>query len=432
MIETRHQAPGRFTIELDNPPERVRELTARFHAAVIVLPGKVNHPEKMTLAALYAAAQYVGIHTGREDSRCTLNGYGPAYLLTLARQPSEQTIPKRPLYNGTSNNSWVRNSVLRVGVSESNGITAGPIMTAAAASTPTKAGKIPAGQEPLETLGDVARRFGKEWTCDKGVLEVAARSSLFAVTPTCVAAVKSSGSDLNVDGLEVVEFSERDDVDDFATEVAVPFTPDDFAYSVAYEVGDTVVVADGTFYECTTAHTSSGANQPPSSKWSAVDPYGVATTSSVPYVNPFDGTELVARRVMQARNATTYDDATDIATNQLARFDDVQRHITLSSDDFHIDGKVKAGDNIYAFDPGNDLVGSSQVPFRGRVLPCATVRVRAVREAVDARKQVLLYSWDGSAQVLDDVTPWVAFEERGQTLELGEPRRRRPTSAVAV
>lgn len=431
MIETRHQAPGRFTIELDNPPDRVRELTARFHAAVIVLPGKVNHPEKMTLAALYAAAQYVGIHTGREDSRCTLNGYGPAYLLTLARQPSDKTVSKRPLYNGGST-SWVRNNVLRVGSSESNGITAGPIMTAAGAATPTKGGKIPAGQEPLETLGDVARRFGKEWTCDKGVLEVASRSSLFAVTPTCVAAVKSSGSDLNVDGLEVVEFSERDDVDDFATEVAVPFTPDDFAYGVAYEVGDTVVASDGTFYECTTAHTSSGANQPPSSKWSAVDPYGVATTSSVPYVNPFDGTELVARRVVQARNATTYDDASDIATNQLARFDDVQRHITLSSDDFHIDGKVKAGDNIYAFDPGNDLVGSTQVPFRGRVLPCATVRVRAVREAVDARKQVLLYSWDGSAQVLDDVTPWVAFEKRGQMLELGEPKRRRPTSAVAV
>lgn len=431
MIETRHQAPGRFTIELDNPPERVRELTARFHAAVIVLPGKVNHPEKMSLTALYAAAQYVGIHTGREDDRCTLNGYGPAYLLTLARQPSEQTISKRPLYNGGSN-SWVRNNVLRVGVSESNGITAGPIMTAAGAATPTKGGKIPAGQEPLETLGDVARRFGKEWTCDKGVLEVAARSSLFAVTPTCVAAVKSPGSDLAIDGLEVVEFDGRDDVDDFATEVAVPFTPDDYAYSVAYVVGDTVVVAGGTFYECTTAHTSSGSNQPPSSKWTQVDPYGVATTGSVPYVNPFDGTELVSRRVVQARNATTYDDASDIAAAQLARFDDVQRHLTLSTAEFHIDGKVKAGDNIYAFDPGNDLVGSTQVPFRGRVLPCATVRVRAVREAVDARKQVLLYSWDGSAQVLDDVTPWVAFEKPGQSLELGEPRRRRPTSAVTV
>lgn len=432
MIETRHQAPGRFTIELDNPPDRVRELTARFHAAVIVLPGKVNHPEKMTLAALYAAAQYVGVHTGREDDRCTLNGYGPAYLLTLARQPSEQTIPKRPLYDGTSNNSWVRNSVLRMGVAESNGITAGPIMAAAAAATPTKGGKIPAGQEPLETLGDVARRFGKEWTCDKGVLEVAARSSLFAVTPTCVAAVKGSGSDLNLDGLEVGGFVERDDVDDFATEVAVPFTPDDYTYGETYAVGDTVVVADGTFYECTTAHTSSGSNQPPSSKWTQVDPYGVATTGSPPYVNPFTGSALVARRVVQARNATTYDDASDIAAAQLARFDDVQRHITLSTDEFHIDGKVKAGDNIYAFDPSNDLVGSTQVPFRGRVLPCATVRVRSVRDAVSAEKQVLVWSWDGSTQVLDDVTPWVAFEKPGQSLELGEPKRRRPTTAVTV
>ena len=435
MIETRLMAPGEFTIKLDDPPERIKRLTDRAWAAVIVMPGRITNPAKIAYSDLLAQASYVGIHLGLRGKRDELHGYGPAILLSLARQPIDQKIPKRPLYNGSST-SWLRNQVLRVTSSETQGLEAGPITVAAGASTPTKSGTIREGQEPLETLSDVARRFGKEWDIRNGYqLEVASRASLFAVTPTCIASPRIMGDDAAMDALASVEFSERDDWDDYATTVAVPFTADDYEFGVAYEVGDTVVATDGTYYECTTAHTSSGANLPPGSKWAQRDPYGEATLGSVPYVSPFSGSAIVARRVVNARNIDTYDDATDFATAQLARYDQVQQDITLDSKTFNIEGKVRAGDNIYAYSPDHGLLDkSAQVPYGGRLIPATTVRVQGVRTAVDAKKSVLLYSWNPTSLTfsLDDLTDFVAFEPEGQTLDLGSPRRKRRRRGTAL
>lgn len=439
-VETRLMAPGRFTVDLvDDCPEHVVELTARHGAAVIVMPGRVTNPAKVPLAQLYADAWYVGIHYGRPNRRRGFAGYGPAQLLRGGRQPSEQTVSKRPLYNGSST-SWVRNNVLRVGVSESNGLEAGPIMVAAGASTPTKGGTIPEGQEPLETLSDVARRFGKEWDIvDGNKLEVAARSALFAVTPTVVATPKAEGDDLNLDGLSGVSFDERDDWDEWASEVAVPFTPPDYSFSETYAAGDTIVATDGTYWECILANgvgTGAGTKVPGSapSYWTAVDTYGSATLGTVPYVNPFDGADLVARRVVSARNATTYDDAGDIADAQLARYDSPTRQITLDSRTFNIGGRVRAGDNVYAFSREHDLYDlSAQVLWRGRPRPLVTVRVQSVETAVDGAMSVLVRSWDGAAFSLVDVSRWVAAESRPrQRLHLGEPRRRRATTSVTI
>jgi len=434
MISTRLMAPGEFTIALDNPPEWVRQITQRTFALVLVFPGKVTNPAKVGIVALLSDAWYHGILVG-DDDRTTLHGYGIPYLLKLARQPSDQTISKRPLYDGASNTSWLRNNVLRVGVSETQGVQVGPITAAAAAATPKKAGEIPAGQEPLEVLADVARRFGKEWDFRNGYqLEVASRADLFTTTPQVIATPRSRGSDLNLDALDAVDFRRRQDFDDYATTVAVPFTPPDYEYGVAYEVGDTVVVANGTYYECNTAHTSSGTNQPPGSKWDARDTYGSASLGSVPYVSPLSGSAIVARTVVTARNATTYDDATDIATAQVNRLGVPFQDITLDTKTYALNrvvggiGKIRAGDSIYAYAPELGLTDTTaQVTYGGRVVPAVTVRAQGVDTNVDSSMSVVVYSWDGSTFSLDDVTRWVAFEERGQRVHLGQPRRRRRT-----
>lgn len=435
--ETRLMAPGRFTIDLDRPPENITQLTARFRAAVIILPGRITNPKKVPIAQLLADACYVGIHTARPDKRMGFAGYGPAWLLKRAPFPADLNISKRPLYDG-ANNSWLRR-ILGVAEGETNGLEVGALTVAAGAASPTKGGKIPAGQERLEALGDIARRFGKEWDIrDGNQVEVVARSALFAVTPTCYATPKGQGGNLNLDGLDAVAFDERDDTDDFATTVAVPFTPEDWEFNTAYAVGDTVKDDDGDYYECTSAHTSTGQTLPGgtgtwATKWDVIDTYGEATTGSVPYVNPFDGDDMVERKVEQARNADTLTDANTIATARLGRWDQPQRAITLDTETFDLSGKVIAGDNIYAFSREHDLYDTTaQVPFNGRPTPMATVRVQAARVNVDPAMTVLVRSWDGAEFDLDDITPWVAFEKRGQTLELGEPKRRRATTAVTV
>lgn len=435
MIETRLMAPGQFSIKLNKPPESVRRLTARAFAAVLVVPGRVTNPAKVSVTDLFSQASYVGINMGRRGKRDELFGYGPAILLTLAKQPVDQKVSKRPLYDGSSNTSWLRNNILRTGVSETQGIQVGPITAAAAASTPKKSGNIRTGEEPLQTLSDVARRFGKEWDFRNGYqLEVASRSDLFVTTPTCIAAPRDMGDDASIKALTSVAFTERDDWDDYATTVAVPFQADDYSFSETYAAGDTVVATDGTYWECILANgagTGAGTKIPGSapSYWTEVDTYGEATVGSTPYVSPFTGSAIVSRRVVTARNANTYDDATDIATAQLAKYDQAQQDITLDSKTFHIEGKVRAGDSIYVYSPEHELYDqSAQVPFGGRLIPAAKARVQGIRTAVDAKKSVLMFSWNPTTLTfsLDDLTDWVAFEPEGQMLDLGSPRRLRP------
>lgn len=438
MIETRLMAPGRFNIDLvDDTPEHIVSLTARAFSTVMVFPGPSVAVGEIAYDAMIAAASYVGIHMGRPNRRLGFSGYGPAVLLRFARRKTAQTISKRPLYDN-SNPSWIRDNVLRVDASETQGLEAGPITVAAASATPKKSGKVDAGQEPLEILGDVCRRFNKEWDVRKGnQLEVGARSDLFVTSPTVVAAPKVIGSDVNLWGLDNVTFDEVDDWDDYATEVVVPFDADDYEFGVAYEVGDTVVGTSGLYYECAAAHTSSGANLPPNGTyWTLRDPYGTATLGSVPYRVGFDGgTAPVIRQVLSARNLSTYDDATDVATNRLNRYDQPQRDVSLDSETFDISGKVRPGDSIYAFSPDHDLYDLTEgVPFAGRVLPAVKIRVQAVREKIHEKQAVVVYSWNGSAFEFTDVTSWVAVESRSPSvvLDLGEPKRRRRPRAVTI
>ena len=151
MIETVLQAPGRFELAFDNPPDEIRKLTARAFAALIVTPAPLARGDDYTYSTLLSMASYVGIVTGRSNDRTQISGYGPAWLLTRAKQESSASVTARPLYDGT-NTSWVRNNVLRLGSSENNGITVGTISSAA---SPTKAGKVAAGQSPLDTLEEV-------------------------------------------------------------------------------------------------------------------------------------------------------------------------------------------------------------------------------------------------------------------------------------
>ena len=437
--DTRLMAPGSFTIDLDRSekgrilaPEHIIEMTASAFAAVLVMPGKITNPAKVPLAQLYADAAYVGIHMGLPDKRGGFNGYGPAALLKLARQPKDQKLSKRPLYDGT-NTSAIRSNVLRTGLSENNGLVAGPITVANGASTPKKGGKIPAGQEPLETLADVCRRYGKEWDLvDGNKLEVAEASELFTLTPTCVATAKADGDDINLKGLVGASFTARKDWDEYATEVAVPFVPPDYAFEDTYEAGDTIVHVNGTYYECILANgagTGAGTKIPGNapSYWTARDPYGIDTLGSVPYTNPFDGSDIVSRRVVQARNATTYDDACDIAALQLARYDQPTSQVTLDTKTFNLSGKVRAGDNVYAFSREHDLYDTTaQVTWRGRRAPLAALRVQGVETSVDPDMSVLVVVDD----VPVDVSRWVGFEERGQRLFLGSPKRRRRSGAL--
>lgn len=388
MIETVFQAPGRFDLDFDNPPEAIKALTARAFGALIVTPAPVNGAA-LAYSDLLSLASYTGIITGRSANRTKITGYGPAYLLTLAKQKTTASVTARPLYN-ESNDSWIRNNVLRLGSSENNGITVGTIASSAANA---KTGKVKAGDTPLSVLKDVCRRYSREWRINpNGTLDVATASTLYPTktTPTALATPKGGSRDLTIVGLPSVVFDETDDWDEYTTTVTV--NDDD----------------DGT-------HS------------------GDSTLGSTPYVNPFNATALVSRRVVISRTSDTNADCDAVAAQQLDRFDQVQREITMSTDAYTISDHVDAGDYIWAYDPDNDLYDTAnEVTFQGNSVWPTKVRVTAVQDSCSSEKGYYLYTWNGSAQVLTDVTPYVAFEDHQVKLELGEPRRNRAATPTLI
>lgn len=381
MIETVRHAPGRWNLDLDNPPNEIKALTSRAFAALIVTPAPVDHRAYST-ATLLGLSAYTGILTARSKDRTSLAGFGPAWLLTRAATVTSTTVSARPLYDGT-NTSWIRNNVLRITGSENNGLTVGTITSAAA---PTKTGKVKSGQTPLTILTDVCRRFSREWRVNPdGTLDVGTVATLYptSTTPTAVATPIGGNRDLNIAGLPAVDFDEIDEWDEWTS---------------------TVTCNDSD-------ETHSGTD----------------TVGTNPYVDPFGADPLISRKIVTSSTADTDADCATIATLQLARFDDPQQDITLTSDTHTLSDDVAAGDYIWCYDVENELYSTSnEVYYQGRVIHPKKMRVNAMREPCTAAKGYYLLSWDGSGQEVHDLTPYVAYESPGVDLELGHPKRTRP------
>ena len=427
MIETVRQAPGRFDLALDDPPGEIKDLTSRAFAALVVTPTHINH-RAYSVADMLGLAHYTGIMTRRSRARTRIEGYGPAWLLTRAVHEDDASVVARPVYDG-SNPSWIRNHVLRLTTSQNNGIVAGTISSSA---SPTKKGKINAGDTPLDVLGQVCRMFNKEWRVNPdGTLDVGSTATLFPTytTPTAIAAPLGGGRSLTKDELEGSEFEEADDWDDFTTEVVVAYRAEDYDWGRSYAVGDTVTTRLWTddFYECKVAHTSSAFNQPPNATyWTAVARYSTSTSGSVALVNPFTADDIVARRTAAARNTADIGDAEEIGDRILARWDQSQQELSIDSTTHTISDTVAAGDYIWAYDPDLELYDTANQEYvAGRPVHPVKIRVHAVRDACSHGRGYYLISWNGSSQEVHDLTPYVAFEDPGVTLELGKPRRAR-------
>lgn len=428
-------AAGSWTLDLDpQAPERIKDLSDNAFMQVVVTACHVDS-DAMSVSSLLGIARYAGVYRKRSQDRCRWEGAGLAVMLGDEDgkgnvHVSESSPSRRPLYDG-SNTSVVRNLVLRNGSGGANGVTVGTI---ASSATPTKKVKIEAGmsgRDVLDLACDVFTTSGSnpyEWRINPpGTLDVALRQTLFpsTVTPTAVATRRTSAfgaGSATLELLPVTRFDQVDDWLDYSTTVAVHFTPDDYAFGVAYEVGDTVVASDGTYYRCSTAHTSSGANLPPSSKWASVDPYGEATLGSVPY-DDLGGSDVVFRRVEESRAVRDADDADNVATRKLGRYDDPDRRPSLSTDLFDVGSVCRPGDSVYLFDPDTGCYSlSTQVDGGSGLVFPLVVRVQGLSWPV--RRGMGVYAVvGGSSGTATDLSDWVVFEEGDARVDVGQPRR---------
>lgn len=398
-VDERLMAAGSFTLDLDpGTPERIKGLSDEAFMQVVVTGCRVD-ADALSVADLLGLARYSGVYRKRSRDRCRWEGAGLAVMLGDEDGKGNTytgplTPAARPLYDGGTNTSVIRNNVLRAGGGGVNGLSAGTIPSA---STPTKEINIEAGDSPRDVLDfacDVFTTSGSnpyEWRINPdGTLDVNVRNTLFptTATPTCLATrdtfalgVQSSSVDL----LPVTRFEQVDDWEDWSSEVVA--------------VGPTVTVF-GSEYTFS----------------------GTATIGSNPY-DDVAGGELDMRRVVTVNKSTSNSQNASIATRKLGRFDDVDRRPSLSTDLFDPGDVCRPGDSIWLFDADTACYSlSTQVDGgAGLVFPLA-VRVQGMSWPI--RDGMGVYAVvGGSSGTATDLSDWVVFDEGDARLDLGEPRR---------
>jgi len=433
MFSERLMAAGSWTLELQSTtPETVKAITDVGFVQVIVTSVRVD-ASAMPVASLLAIARYRGVFRRRSEDRLRWEGAGLAVLLGdedgRGNTYIEDSDPsKRPVYDN-ANTSWIRNGVLRNGSGGANGITVGT--GTASSATPTKAGKIEAGDSPRDVLNMVCDIFSTsgsnpyEWRLNHdGTLDVAARNTLFTttVTPTTLATRRTNGFSAGSTQrlLPITRFDNIEDWESYATEVTVAYTPKDFAYGVAYVANDCVLATSGIYYECTTGHTSSGANQPPNASfWQVADEYGTATQGAI-LTNDLDGSDLVMRQVSSSRGARTFDDADAVAERKLGRFDDVDRRPSMSTAMYDVGRVCRPGDAVQVYDEASGLVDlTAQVDGGAGLVFPLSVRVQGLDWPV--RKGMGVYTYTGTGSPTD-ITDSVVFETGDARVDVGAPR----------
>lgn len=394
-VDERLMAAGSFTLDLDPAtPESIRALTAYGFGRVVVTPIWVDSGDIAT-ADLLDLALFTGVYRKHSNDRCRWEGAGLPVLLgdedgKANTHTSTTNVSARPLYDG-SNTSAIRNNVLRNGAGGANGITVGTI---ASAASPTKEFNIEVGDSPRDVLDFVCDLYTTsgsnpyEWKVKPdGGLDVALRNTLFptCVTPTTIATrstdvpgdVPSTVKVIPVDGFDPVE-----DVEDWS--------------STVYVTGPTVTLF-GTEYTYT----------------------GSADIGSNPY-DDLAGDELIMRRVVTSNKSKSNADNAAIAVRKLGRYDDVERHLSVSTDLADVRAWLAPGDAMYVSDDdGNVFDLAVQVDVGAVVHPLVT-RVSGMSWPITDGMGV--YSVVGSGTVVD-LSDFVVFGDGPCRLDVGEPRR---------
>lgn len=375
-------AAGSFSIPLrPETPKSVLDVldldTAGF-GLVCVLAGQVE-AGALSVAQITALSRYTGVYRKLADDGLSIEGAGLAVLLG-------DEDDKGPLSNTAS--SGVTDRTFKQWVELFPTISTGGYQGL------TYSGNIdnPAGNHRVVMKPGVTARTWLDQICLQADCEWRVKNDLSlhagsitylyatATTPTVVVTRDSESRDANIRGLRAV-ISGESDVEDWTSRVE--------AYYQSGGVDDAAVTS-----------ASIGVN---------------------PYDAP-DGSALVMGRVVDANKTGNATNATSIATNQLAKTDEVRKQINIQIDAYDVGGDISPGDTVYVYDPRLGYTGSTQLPYRGEVIFPTTMRVHAITWPVQQGMGVYLIV-GGTNGTVTDLTDWVAFEEGPASLEVGAARR---------
>jgi hypothetical protein len=347
---------------------------------VVVTPTPMD-PLAVTDDEMLANARFVGVYRS-QPSEFALAGVGVnSWLGDHEGKGRSLGVLGTP---GTGSFADWRNQL----VSLTHGLTAGV--------TSTIPGTYPKNffrTVPREVIDDLAERFGAEWrVTNQFTLDFGLPADLFRAVPvaTIVRDRGLAGRDPATIGV-VGDLDESRDLEDWSRRVV---------YFTGTEGSPTASIADGSI-----------------------------ATADTPYRAP-DGQYAFIDRVIEDFGDTPTSSGPAFAAAQYGRFNTARRQITLGSLEYDIGRDVNVGDNVYVYDPLRGITDmNNPVPYRGTTIYPEVIRCVGMTYPIREGMGVYLRRYvDNNTETWPvtyvDLTPYVEWENRETTVEIGaKPRR---------
>lgn len=373
-----HQAAGQWDLTLKpETPERVlsvvKNLASYGFAHLFIHPAAI--PDGiLSTTTVDDSARWAGLLREVSFGGPAVKAGGPGLAVLLGDEdgkgdnPTAEFRQNKDFWNGASA-SWLLDHVLN----GANGITAGTILT----NTTDRKIRFEAGASRRKILDTVCDACGYEWRINpNGTLDANAPATLCQSGKAICGPFTGGRESSTLYGINA-DIDVTHDLDDWTSTVRV--------------------------------NDSRGIT-------------GSATIGVNPYVG-YAGSALVMRRFIQSQ-VNTSTDAGNLATQQLGRFDQVDKAIKITTDEYDVGANVGLGDNLYVWDLDAQVYDTANVVYyRGEVVCPQLHRVLSLDVPFEEGMGAVLRYWTGAAFALLDLTPYVQPEAPGAQIEVGTPTR---------
>lgn len=366
MTVTKHvMAAGAFEIRLNTDVLPVPfsisdafDINSYAFGHVLILPTRVD-PFDFSDAQLLSMSVFTGIYQLQRD-RSTLRGMHASGWLGDGN--GKGAIEEAAITGTSTVANWI--IALRPA-----SLAAGTVSASAALlswSTQLKT--------PRESIDYVVDAFGMEWeVTDQLTLNVNTVAGLYGSTPTVIATPWWDGRDNELTGIRAT-FGNDSSAEDYTTRVFL------------IEQGGAPASANG-----------------------------VATV-----FKDGQGNAVVVKRYVDGSSTVTAGTGGSVAAGQVGQWDQIDQHLTCTTDTFCAMADVRNGSTIFAYDPDRNIYDTAnQVHYDGDLVFPKSLRVQGIEMNVCDGMGVLFRNRDG---LYTDLSDHVAWEQPGARLEVGAPQ----------
>lgn len=378
-----------LTLGANTPPD-IRDKMVEF-GHIVITPTRLD-PRFYTDSTLLSVARYTGVllSVNNQGDKQPMDLQGAGLEFHLGDSEGKGFIYETArVFNGHSFANVLNSAVEPFGLLRDDSGNTTAIEPGTIHSVPGTYSGTHIYQTQRSAIRYVCDLFDAEYRINpNGTLDAGKIDDLYVTEPEAIVVRRGAGGDPNVKSLAVSQLRVETDARDLSTRVVV----------LAEGEGDTINVGSADLL---------------------VNPYKDI------HGNPLVRTRLVSEAETEAANASQR------ASIHLNEHDEVAKRLTLSAEDYDVEGTFNVGDTIWVYDPESGLVdATNSVRFRGHEINPVSIRVVGVSTPIRKGMGVFYRDADGN---YTDLTDWVVWQSGPVTIEIGEfPRTLVPHELDAI